>query len=416
MPNGRPLGIYYPMTTPKIPLPFATDTNFAAGANPWSSTPVRVEPTSGVAAGGAVPGQRPSAQNFNYQVGTINDWVRHLSAVQPLNWKLEVGAGFCNGAGENVLALHWYEEQQCLLALGEQDEIVFAPNFDPYDAVTSTLPLADWWWFTAATNGAIVVAGGRDMSSPTGTQLLRSADRGATWGAAIALTATPEGHCHRLAYNPVAGLFVALTIEDSGTTTDVWTSPDGLTWTHRTDIPSTTLDLSTSYPYTKIAVSTGGVMCVGTKDGNHVAYSTDGGITWLPSTTTFPDGVLGMAYSSGRNLFMTFSRTDNTAWTSPDGNLWTQRGAGVAGCGKGLATDGGYLWVATAPAGSAFSGTLGGIIYSTDDGVTWTAAKRLDVRTGNEPVDVVFGGGRFWLAIDSGASARSGYVLSSVRL
>lgn len=65
-----------PTTTPE----WSTDAAYPAGADPWSGTDTKVEPTSGVKATGAVPQVGFGAQQFNWLVDNLSNWINYLDA------------------------------------------------------------------------------------------------------------------------------------------------------------------------------------------------------------------------------------------------------------------------------------------------------------------------------------------------
>lgn len=62
-------------TFPELP-DVANETNYPAGANPWSSTPTKVDPGSGLASYGLVPGTKYGAQHFNYLFNSFSEGVK----------------------------------------------------------------------------------------------------------------------------------------------------------------------------------------------------------------------------------------------------------------------------------------------------------------------------------------------------
>jgi hypothetical protein len=66
-----------PTTTPS----WATDANYPAGADPWSGTPTRVEPSAPQKGTGNTPATRPPAQHHNWLQGFIADWIAYFAAI-----------------------------------------------------------------------------------------------------------------------------------------------------------------------------------------------------------------------------------------------------------------------------------------------------------------------------------------------
>lgn len=67
-----------PAPRPGTDPTWATDVDYAAGADPWSATPTRVEPDAGDKASGLVPGTRAPAQWLNWALGLWADWLAYL--------------------------------------------------------------------------------------------------------------------------------------------------------------------------------------------------------------------------------------------------------------------------------------------------------------------------------------------------
>lgn len=67
-----------------IPLEWATDTNYPAGADAWSGTPTRVVPSAGTKTHGFTPESPASAQELNWLVGSAADAVNFLAVAAQL--------------------------------------------------------------------------------------------------------------------------------------------------------------------------------------------------------------------------------------------------------------------------------------------------------------------------------------------
>lgn len=95
---------------------WSSDANYPAGSDAWSATPTKVEPTNGEKAVGAIPQTGFGAQQLNWLIANLGDWINHLdgldvtrvredwvgkaiasSTADPIvnfsKWKITVGAG-----------------------------------------------------------------------------------------------------------------------------------------------------------------------------------------------------------------------------------------------------------------------------------------------------------------------------------
>lgn len=213
------------------------------------------------------------------------------------------------------------------------------------------------------------------------------------------------------------GVFVA--VSKTGTGNRVMTSPDGITWTSRTS--------AADYSWRSVAYGLGKFVAV-TDVADRAMYSSDNGVTWTLSgasssgafnSVTFGDGKFVAVGPSGAYMYSTDGITWTQGTTSPArdwGTVTFGNGYFVANCSnsgasnkKAIRSTDGITWIEYSTAypsqiGSGFGGGVfvsvgfgasiitGGIQYSLDNGVTWTAA--------TVPVDriwsaVAYGNGRF---------------------
>lgn len=122
----------------------------------------------------------------------------------------------------------------------------------------------------------------------------------------------------RIIWSPERSLFVAV---GPGTSNNVFTSPDGITWTARA-LPGRT-DGIVSPNINSVYWNGFAFVVVGQ---NVIAYSSDG-ITWTNSNGY---GDVGYSYTYnditfGNNLFVVTSNAAQAVWTSPNGVTWTKR-------------------------------------------------------------------------------------------
>ena len=82
------------MARPTTPvLDWATDTNYAAGASPWSGNPTKIAPPSGLTATGFVPSDPVAAQHMNSVIAQMRDWLAYLEeqTADPDMWMMHDG-------------------------------------------------------------------------------------------------------------------------------------------------------------------------------------------------------------------------------------------------------------------------------------------------------------------------------------
>lgn len=165
--------------------------------------------------------------------------------------------------------------------------------------------------------------------------------------------------------------------------TNVLTSPDGITWTRRTDFNTK----FSGVPMYGLAFGGGTyVVCGFTSTSSPtVGTSTDGGVTWtLRTGPTWASGKLAYTAAWNGSTFL-ICGSSNYAATSPDGITWTSQ----TGLSSAAGSSGNALY--SAVLGTTFyvvvTGTGGGIAKSSD-GVTWSHS------TAFTPTEIISGGGK----------------------
>jgi hypothetical protein len=202
----------------------------------------------------------------------------------------------------------------------------------------------------------------------------------------------------------------------TGTTSNnLFTSPDGVTWTARTIYPI-------SFSNTCTLATNGSIWIAG---NNTTAFytSTDAGVTWT-SRTSGPSNVTSIVWNGSKFVAGTSSgqpsySTDGITWTSgtgaatnthrviwtgtsflccpvsgnslsisrsTDGITWTNQSLGSSGTYGAIAYGNGYVIVVS----------IDGVVYrSSNDGVTWSVVSNLV--SAKYSCRLVFVGGLFWL-------------------
>lgn len=262
------------MAKPAFVPTFATDPTLTGG--PETGAAARLDPGTGLRVQGYYSDRRIPARHLSWLFGVIGDWIGYFSNLQALNWRMAAWDFF--GTATVNYSLEWVAEGSIgswLMFSNTSAPTVVAgklPTSSPYGALASTgSPALNSWTHTASNaSGSVLLAAGSDGSG--NMRVYRSTDYGATY---TAQTVFAGGYlCNGLVFEPVSGLFCFVSSSTFGTLASlVFTSPDGITWTQRTDPASNTPGAS------------GRLMCVGNGEiamrmNNSLAVSTNGGVTW----------------------------------------------------------------------------------------------------------------------------------------
>lgn len=200
-----------------------------------------------------------------------------------------------------------------------------------------------------------------------------------------------------------AGLYVAV-----GGTGDVKTSPDGTTWTARTSQFGSGTINGVAYNGSSLFVAVGGGA------SNKVATSTDG-LTWTGRGTSQTSGSFkGAAYGAG--LFVGVTDTSPAEIkTTTDGVTWTGRTNPLTGAGVMVRWVNGEFWLSTSTNKLARSA----------DGINWTEVTNplganvvYGIASGNGRLVVCGAAGLLSVSDDNGttwASRTSGFASSAVK-
>lgn len=238
----------------------------------------------------------------------------------------------------------------------------------------------------ATTNGSLYVVAGNSgdiWTSPDTINWTKRTNPDATARAIVGMT-FGGGQFVAVGQSPTA---------DSGTL--ILTSPDGVNWTQRSTAPLTR---------NLRAVAFGNSVYVAASNNGRVMTSPDG-VTWTERNTGNLQGLNGIAFGGG--LFVAVG-ANRTVITSPDGINWTVRG-GIPAVARQLNyiahTGTQFVVVSQEPSGVPASGAS---VMTSPDGVTWTQRATPTA----QPLTAVASGGGVIVAVGVAADA-GGTFLSS---
>jgi hypothetical protein len=193
-----------------------------------------------------------------------------------------------------------------------------------------------------------------------------------------------------LAYSPTLDLWVA--VAGAG---EIATSPDAITWTARTSGTSEILNAVKWCPDVGLFVAVGG----GGSNPAVCLTSTDG-ITWTSRTSGFGNSpIWGIAEGNG---VLVIAGEDAKVATSPDGTTWTQRTSQFD------TTD---ILTATFGAGLFVIGGLDGKIATSVDGSTWALQNSGVLAAAvNQIIYATYGAG--WFVLSNNSSTGRAVLIS----
>jgi hypothetical protein len=161
------------------------------------------------------------------------------------------------------------------------------------------------------------------------------------------------------------------------------TSTDAITWTRQsTGSWAVSATYQVAYNGTNLYVAVG--------DAGWVQTSPDG-ITWTQRTSTTSQALRGVTYANGQWMVVGFA---GTVLTSTDGITWTNRSGsyvntpgGNVGSATTLATGVNWYTVNYISSKWVVAGDGNKVIYSTDNGVNWTAKTRIQTQVGDSTLN-----------------------------
>ncbi len=365
----------------------------------WATTavPPDIESApSGKIDDGWIAGEAPPHDWFNFLLKNDADWVRYLdqhqTSLNTLNWEQAAGGGAAGiiedsgaatvpqrGGDYDPISKQW-------LSAGGSDGCQIsnddARNFADLDGgMSAGVSLQDC--AIGATSSAVCIGDSTTMYQ-------RATILSGSWG-----TVTAPGSPTELAsivYDTLNTRHIVVGNE-SGNEPYVATAnnPTGTAFTDRSGNVAAGFD---GLGLGSLAVNAAGVAVAGTISAHtKLAYTTDGGINFLESTTTLVSGVYDVAWSEELGVFVAVRIDDqasNDTYVSPDGNVWTLKFSGAIGFdGAASAHDShavAFLGHAIVVGGHLNSQVVVGL--SSDLGVTWDI-HRVDSRGGGTDTRLV---------------------------
>jgi hypothetical protein len=299
-----------PSSDPPI---WASDTNYPAGADPWSATPTKVAPSAGQIAVGWVPDTEPPAQWMNYIKNLFGQHLASLQGAAVHNWSnhVVIPGTYLTVNAVCTLMSAAASGLPVLAAIGEDAKVYSLYN-------ESMLPDASA--VDTGLTGTAVMAGGVFGGSPTLVKSLasgvarKSTNFGTTWAAAGSHSPNATLYHFFGAANGGAGRWVVA----HGSASRIDYSTDLSTWTVGAGSAS-------SAPTGARKAASNATACVVVFAGsNTVCARSADGITWtLPTLSAAGHDWRGVAYSSVRGVWMAVASDGVGAKSTDNGLAWT---------------------------------------------------------------------------------------------
>ena len=321
---------------------FASDVNYPAGSDPWSSSPTKVNPGASYIAAGFVPGQGLPAQVMNYVLNAQKPWLDYQDTLEVRSYSVPVAPIYASGhdlAGcvqDNVLI---YEGDNRQFFIAGQDISNLHTNL-----VLSSSNGQNW-----TNDGAPVVAGSVDHPNRI------------VWGPGNGIFAFPCNSSSNFFYRRgLDGVWSTVT----NTTALKWLAgrwfidrwifagvssgphPAAASWkpTSTTGNAGTGVDLTLpgatsvtlSSTYAPLMAVGGGTLVIAATSpvttppaaqGN--LWVTTDGSTFTHVSNPFQSAITSLAWSEGDQLFYAMcgvtavGASTSNVYTSPDGITWT---------------------------------------------------------------------------------------------
>ncbi len=386
--SGRPANPSYSVRT------WATDTNYGAGAEVWSSQPIKVEPPG--PAGGFVPNQGAGAPYVNklFNDAYTQDANAKTELQKILDYIGQIPAlNFLGGVAENCNCAAWNGAEN-LWYFGQDTAVIKASSDFGQTVGADVVP------GTPGTNDIAGIfvdpAGNMIALSDTGDEYLEWNHGTSTWT-----------NCSSTGFNvlgPLAGDGGAMAVWDP--TTSRWIaggvntstnvllaySTDRQNWTASTGTPAN----GGNYARGKLAInpSTGRIVFICRASSTlKTSTSTNGGTSFTNQSDVaigFSATHTSLAFDADSGLFVLVMSTNSSAgttktYTSTDGTSWTLKSALSAACVSNVQVLG-DLWMGLNQETSIPA-------FSCDKGVTWKSTNFGAVTGGFE--SLAAGNGQF---------------------
>jgi len=381
------------MSKPAEVLKWATDVNFPAGADAWSSQPNKVEPSAAKVATGRIPEEPPPAEETNWWRSMVAAFIAHLVSLRLLNLS-DYGQDVSAVAAAGATACACYDGEKFVLGTSGGETVESEPG--------------GWVWEDTGGGGAsgpnvgvgnIVTSIASDLAltmvcccdTGVGDEVYHTV--GGVW-TPCTITGAPG-----LAWIKVECYGTTWLISDDAATPSVYRSTNAATFSS-----VTVTGLTTQYP-----------MICASKDPDNdcwviltatqCARSSDGGLTWTTAAHGLnisggSDGtVMGanvITYDRATSRFIVIlggASAGDVAYSEDNGATWTTVSSCVGWTGTG------HVAIVASGDGEILA-HLGNSGYwaSQDGGETWL---RVYVSTepswiaGAWPSALAFGGGKF---------------------
>ena len=234
---------------------------------------------------------------------------------------------FTDGERSATATQNWLQHNQYAI---NKEQVVDLADQIVKSLTPVTVPATDW----VASAYAREIATWCVIGSDPTDQIMTSTDGGVTW--TVTDTGASVNDWKSICWANTLGLFVA--VADGAGTARVITSPDGATWTQRTDSATNT--------WKSICWSEDlGLLVAVAAAGTNRCMTSPDGITW--TGRAIPAKAYHTVLWSARDQLFVAGATDSTVvvYTSSDGITWTGRGEAATGTAKlaYLATQGVYV-------------------------------------------------------------------------
>ncbi len=350
-------------------LSWASDDDYAAGVDPWSGAPTKVEPTTQFKTKGFTPEGPGSAQKLNWVINSMADTVTALGAAPALNFTTPATAAL-------ALLVRYSPFDRRWLGCDYLNNDKFVRTPDP------------WTWpsSTEISGGALNTEAIWDFNvDPDTGDILGFAngiDKGWHYDKATTTWVSVSGELGNdpqrpsIVYEPVTDRWVVAALRSGSGNTDFYNSVTGLTFTQHTKPsgwPSAAgVDVT-------LGVGDGKVVARATSGTNlYTSVSSDGGATWSAAVVTavgFTPSYGGTNHQpapiwTGSKWIMSvpdLSGPRTKIYSSVNGTSWTEEADLDVGIMRMAVFEGGALVLAH---------TSVQLIFSQDSGTTWQYSTR----------------------------------------